>query len=217
MQMAADVLLGKEISSNSHSYKNIQYVGVKVPQFSFMQLDGADPNLGVEMQSTGEVACFGKNFYDAFLKSLISAGYNIPRKNGSILVSIGGIEKKQQLLPVIKKFSELGFKIFATEHTADFLDSNNIDSIALYKIGEYERKPNLEDYLIKREFDLIINIPMIKSSNNADSIIEDEYLIRRKAVELGIPVITTIELAEVFVDGIDWLNNNTLTIAETVN
>ena len=121
MQMAADVLLGKEISSNSHSYKNIQYVGVKVPQFSFMQLDGADPNLGVEMQSTGEVACFGKNFYDAFLKSLISAGYNIPRKNGSILVSIGGIEKKQQLLPVIKKFSELGFKIFATEHTADFL------------------------------------------------------------------------------------------------
>ena len=181
-----------------------------------MQLDGADPNLGVEMQSTGEVACFGKNFYDAFLKSLISAGYNIPRKNGSILVSIGGIEKKQQLLPVIKKFSELGFKTFATEHTADFLDSNNIDSIALYKIGEYERKPNLEDYLVKREFDLIINIPMIKSSNDADSIIEDEYLIRRKAVELGIPVITTIELAEVFVEGIDWLNNNTLTIAETV-
>ena len=121
MQMSADALLGKEISSNFHNYRNIQSVGVKVPQFSFMQLDGADPNLGVEMQSTGEVACFGKNFYDAFLKSLISAGYNIPRKNGSILVSIGGIEKKQQLLPVIKKFSELGFKTFATEHTADFL------------------------------------------------------------------------------------------------
>ena len=101
--------------------------------------------------------------------------------------------------------------------SSSLINSNNIDSIALYKIGEYERKPNLEDYLIKREFDLIINIPMIKSSNNADSIIEDEYLIRRKAVELGIPVITTIELAEVFVDGIDWLNNNTLTIAETVN
>ena len=215
MQMSADVLLGKEISSDSHNYRNIQSVGVKVPQFSFMQLDGADPNLGVEMQSTGEVACFGKNFYDAFLKSLISAGYNIPRKNGSILVSIGGDEKKQKLLPIIKKFSELGFKTFATEHTADFLDSNNIDSIALYKIGEYERKPNLEDYLLKREFDLIINIPMIKSSNNADSIIEDEYLIRRKAVELGIPVITTIELAEVFVDGLDWLSNNTLTITET--
>jgi len=215
MQMSADVLLGKEISSDSHNYRNIQSVGVKVPQFSFMQLDGADPNLGVEMQSTGEVACFGKNFYDAFLKSLISAGYNIPRKNGSILVSIGGDEKKQKLLPIIKKFSELGFKTFATEHTADFLDSNNIDSIALYKIGEYERKPNLEDYLLKREFDLIINIPMIKSSNNADSIIEDEYLIRRKAVELGIPVITTIELAEVFVDGIDWLSNNTLTITKT--
>ena len=215
MQMSADVLLGKEISSDSHNYRNIQSVGVKVPQFSFMQLDGADPNLGVEMQSTGEVACFGKNFYDAFLKSLISAGYNIPRKNGSILVSIGGDEKKQKLLPIIKKFSELGFKTFATEHTADFLDSNNIDSIALYKIGEYERKPNLEDYLLKREFDLIINIPMIKSSNNADSIIEDEYLIRRKAVELGIPVITTIELAEVFVDGLDWLSNNTLTITKT--
>ena len=215
MQMSASAILGQTISSSFHNYRNIQSVGVKVPQFSFMQLDGADPNLGVEMQSTGEVACFGKNFYDAFLKSLISAGYNVPRKNGSILVSIGGTEKKQKLLPVIKKFSKLGFKTFATEHTADFLDSNNIDSIALYKIGEYERKPNLEDYLIKREFDLIINVPMIKSSNNADSIIEDEYLIRRKAVELGIPVITTIELAEVFVEGLDWLNENTLTITET--
>lgn len=215
MQMAARAILGNSISSNFHNYRNIHFVGVKVPQFSFMQLDGADPNLGVEMQSTGEVACFGQNFYDAFLKAIISAGYNIPRQNCSLLVSIGGTENKKKLLPVIKKFSDLGFKTFATEHTADFLDSNNIDSIALYKIGEYERKPNLEDYLIKREFDLIINIPAIKSSIEMDSILEDEYLIRRKAVELGIPVITTVELADVFVNGLNWLNNNNLTIAET--
>ena len=214
MKMSASAILGKSISSNFHNYRNIKSVGVKVPQFSFMQLDGADPNLGVEMQSTGEVACFGQNFYDAFLKALISAGYNIPRENGSILVSIGGEEPKQILLPIIKKFSELGFKTFATEHTADFLNSNNIDSITLYKIGEYDRKPNLEDYLIKREFDLIINIPIVKSSIHAESVMEDEYLIRRKAVELGIPVITTTELAEAFVTGLEWLQNNKLSLTK---
>ena len=85
MQLSASAILGQTISSSFHNYRNIQSVGVKVPQFSFMQLDGADPNLGVEMQSTGEVACFGKNFYDAFLKSLISAGYNIPRKMAASL------------------------------------------------------------------------------------------------------------------------------------
>ena len=217
MNIAALAIMNKTIDSSFHHYKNIKKVGVKIPQFSFMQLEGSDPNLGVEMQSTGEVACFGDNFYEAFIKSLIAAGYVIPRKNGNVLVSVGGTDKKIETLPIIKKFNSLGFKIFATEHTADYLAKNGINSIALYKIGEIDRKPNLEDYLVKRELDLIINIPSKSTDNKMKDIVEDEYLIRRKAVEMGIPVFTTIEASKVFVDGLEWLENNGINIVEKIN
>ena len=217
MNIAALAITNKTIDSSFHHYKNIKKVGVKIPQFSFMQLEGSDPNLGVEMQSTGEVACFGDNFYEAFIKALIAAGYVMPRKNGSVLVSVGGTDKKIETLPIIKKFNSLGFKIFATEHTADYLAKNDINSIALYKIGEKDRKPNLEDYLVKRELDLIINIPSKSTDNKMKDIIEDEYLIRRKAVEMGIPVFTTIEASKVFVDGLEWLENNGINIVEKIN
>lgn len=212
MKIGATAMVKGSIPSEDHHYREIQHVGVKVPQFSFMQLEGADPNLGVEMQSTGEVACYGKNFNDAFIKALIAAGYKIPRRDGSILVSIGGEKTKRNILPIIVKFRDLGLKIFATEHTADFLVKNGIDSISLYKIGEPNRKPNLEDYLVNGDLDLIINIPMTKGDKSMKDIIEDEYLIRRKAVELGVPVLTTVEGSEVFVNGLEWLENNSLTI-----
>ena len=158
-----------------------------------------------------------KYINEAFIKSLIAAGYVMPRKNGSVLVSVGGTDKKIETLPIIKKFNSLGFKIFATEHTADYLAKNDINSIALYKIGEKDRKPNLEDYLVKRELDLIINIPSKSTDNKMKDIIEDEYLIRRKAVEMGIPVFTTIEASKVFVDGLEWLENNGINIVEKIN
>ena len=119
---------------------------------------------------------------------------------------------KRNILPIIVKFRDLGLKIFATEHTADFLVKNGIDSISLYKIGEPNRKPNLEDYLVNGDLDLIINIPMTKGDKSMKDIIEDEYLIRRKAVELGVPVLTTVEGSEVFVNGLERLENNSLTI-----
>ncbi|HEY4673878.1 MAG TPA: carbamoyl phosphate synthase large subunit, partial [Nitrososphaerales archaeon] len=178
-------------------------------------LTGADPNLGVEMQSTGEVACFGKNFNDAYMKALVAAGYQIPRKNGNILISVGGEDLKKQIFPIAKELHDQGFKIYATEQTADFLAKNGVDSIALYKIGESSRKPNLEDYLVAGQLDLIINLPLKVPSENTAQIMEDEYVIRRKAVELGIPVLTTLEGAIAFTEGLSWLRENSLTLEAT--
>jgi carbamoyl-phosphate synthase large subunit len=215
MNIAAKAIIGEGIEESYHNYRKIQQVGVKVPQFSFMQLTGADPNLGVEMQSTGEVACFGKNFNDAFMKALVAAGYQIPRKNGNILITVGGEDLKKQILPIARELTEQGFKIYATEHTADFLAKNDIKTIALYKIGESSRKPNLEDYLVRGQLDLIINIPLKVPSESTRQTMEDEYIIRRKAVELGIPVLTTLEGANAFVEGLSWLKENSLTIETT--
>jgi carbamoyl-phosphate synthase large subunit len=215
MTISAKAVLGEAIESSYHNYRKIQRVGVKVPQFSFMQLTGADPNLGVEMQSTGEVACFGKNFNDAYMKALVAAGYQIPRKNGNILITVGGEDLKKQILPIAKELHNQGFKIYATEQTADFLAKNGVDSIALYKIGESSRKPNLEDYLVAGQLDLIINLPLKVPSENTAQIMEDEYIIRRKAVELGIPVLTTLEGAIAFTEGLSWLRENSLTLEAT--
>ena len=215
MTISAKAVLGEAIESSYHNYRKIQRVGVKVPQFSFMQLTGADPNLGVEMQSTGEVACFGKNFNDAYMKALVAAGYQIPRKNGNILITVGGEDLKKQILPIAKELHDQGFKIYATEQTADFLAKNGVDSIALYKIGESSRKPNLEDYLVAGQLDLIINLPLKVPSENTAQIMEDEYVIRRKAVELGIPVLTTLEGAIAFTEGLSWLRENSLTLEAT--
>ncbi|HEY4673335.1 MAG TPA: carbamoyl-phosphate synthase large subunit, partial [Nitrososphaerales archaeon] len=215
MTISAKAVLGEAIESSYHNYRKIQRVGVKVPQFSFMQLTGADPNLGVEMQSTGEVACFGKNFNDAYMKALVAAGYQIPRKNGNILITVGGEDLKKQILPIAKELHNQGFKIYATEQTADFLAKNGVDSIALYKIGESSRKPNLEDYLVAGQLDLIINLPLKVPSENTAQIMEDEYIISRKAVELGIPVLTTLEGAIAFTEGLSWLRENSLTLEAT--
>jgi len=230
LTIAARAVLGETIESGYHNYRKIQRIGVKVPQFSFMQLTGADPNLGVEMQSTGEVACFGKNFDDAYMKALVAAGYQIPRKNGNILITVGGEDLKKQILPIAKQLKEQGFKIYATEQTADFLANNGVDAIALYKIGETMRKPNLEDYLVggqnlvpnkkarassHERLDLIINIPLKVPSEDTAKIMEDEYIIRRKAVELGIPVLTTLEGAVAFTEGLSWLRENSLTLEAT--
>jgi len=215
MAIAARAILGEAIESSYHNYRKGQRVGVKVPQFSFMQLTGADPNLGVEMQSTGEVACFGKNFNDAYMKALVAAGYQIPRKNGNVLITVGGEDLKKQMLPIAKQLHVQGFKVYATEQTADFLANNGVESIALYKIGESSRKPNLEDYLVAGQLDLIINLPLEVPSENTAQIMEDEYIIRRKAVELGIPVLTTLEGAIAFTEGLSWLSENSLTLEAT--
>ena len=211
ISLASKAILDKplpEIPENK--WKKIHNYGIKVPQFSFMQLEGADIALGVEMQSTGEAACFGNSFYDALSKGLTSVGYNLPDK-GSALVTVGGAQNKEKLLPAIAKLKHLGFTILATEHTAEFFEEKIGQVNIVHKISEPDRKPNISDLLYERKIDFIINIPSTSTLEKYVGMLEDEYQIRRKSLELGIPVLTTIELADSFVNTLEWLRYNKTT------
>ncbi|MEK7171562.1 MAG: carbamoyl-phosphate synthase (glutamine-hydrolyzing) large subunit [Patescibacteria group bacterium] len=175
---------------------DMEYVGVKTPQFSFSRLKGADPILGVEMASTGEVACFGNDMYEALLKALISVGFVLPEKN--ICLTIGKIEDKADFLPSAKKLSEMGFNLFATEGTADFLAQNGVKTTTLFK-ARSGKKPNLIDYLIGKKLDLVIDIPKTYAKDE----ITDGYLIRRRAIDSNIPLITNIQIARALVEAFE--------------
>lgn len=211
ISLASRAILGMQLPAiPENKWQKISRHGIKVPQFSFMQLDGADIALGVEMQSTGEAACFGDGFYDALSKGLTSVGYNLP-KNGAALVTVGGAQNKEKLVATIAKLGGLGFRILATEHTAEFLKGRIGDVETVHKISEPDRKPNIADLLYERTIDFIINIPSTSTLEKYVGMLEDEYQIRRKSLELGVPVLTTIELAESFVNTLEWLRTNRTT------
>ena len=211
ISLASSAVLGKKIPQiPDDQWRKVNQYGIKVPQFSFMQLEGADMILGVEMQSTGEAACFGISFYDALAKGLTSVGYSLPKK-GTVLITIGGEENKEKLLQTTASLKNLGFKILATEHTAEFLQEKFGEVGVVYKISEPDRKPNIADLLFERKIDFIINIPSTSTLEKYVGMLYDEYQIRRKSLELGIPVLTTIELAESFVKTLEWLQKNETT------
>ncbi len=208
ISLASRAILNKPFPKiPENKWQKIHNYGIKVPQFSFMQLDGADIALGVEMQSTGEAACFGNSFYDALSKGLISVGYNLPQ-TGTALVTVGGAQNKEKLLSSIAKLKQLGFKILATEHTAEFFEEKLGDIEIVHKISEPQRKPNIADLLYERKIDFIINIPSTSTIEKYVGMLEDEYQIRRKSIELGLPVLTTLELADSFVKTLEWLKDN---------
>jgi len=212
ISLASKAILDKPLPKiPENKWQKIHNYGIKVPQFSFMQLDGADITLGVEMQSTGEAACFGTSFYDALAKGLTSVGYNLPDK-GTALVTVGGSQNKEKLVTTIAKLKHLGFKILATEHTAEFFEEKIGEVEIVYKISEPERKPNIADLLYERKIDFIINIPSTSTLEKYVGMLDDEYQIRRKSLELGVPVLTTIELADSFVKTLEWLKDNKTTI-----
>jgi carbamoyl-phosphate synthase large subunit len=205
MKLASYALMGEKIPWREGDEPPPIAVGVKVPQFSFMQLEGADPVLGVEMQSTGEVACLGETFTDALYKALLAAGFKIPAKGGNILITVGGTELKKKILPIAKHFRSLDFNILATEHTAEFLREEGFNDVkVLYKIRETSRKPNIMDAILNREVDLVVNMPSSITLDKYAEMLKDEYIIRRKAVELGIPVVTTLEMAYALLKVVTW-------------
>lgn len=211
ISLASKAILDKPLPKiPENKWQKINNYGIKVPQFSFMQLDGADIALGVEMQSTGEAACFGTSFHDALSKGLTSVGYNLPDK-GTALVTVGGEPNKEKLVATIAKLKYLGFKILATEHTAEFFEEKIGQIEIVHKISEPERKPNITDLLYGRKIDFIINIPSTSTLEKYVGMLDDEYQIRRKSLELGIPVLTTIELADSFVKTLEWLKDNNTT------
>ncbi|MDH5419329.1 MAG: carbamoyl-phosphate synthase (glutamine-hydrolyzing) large subunit [Candidatus Bathyarchaeota archaeon] len=192
---------------------SIRHVGVKVPQFSFMRLSGADPVLGVEMLSTGEVACLGENFADALLKALQSACFEIPPSGGSVLMTVGGKELKKKIVPLGKALRKMDFKIYATEHTAEALRDAGVNNISiLHKVREVGKNPNIVDYLQEGKIDLVINIPMPNHSGKYSEVLKDEFTIRRLAIEFNVPVVTNLELASALTKVLEKRDSNKLTV-----
>ena len=196
IEVAAGVMMGRPVPVLSgSSATDLDYVGVKAPQFSFTRLEGADPVLGVEMASTGEVGCLGDDFDEAFLKALLSVGFRLPIK--SVLLSTGPIESKAAFLESARTLQEMGVRIHATRGTAAFLRQNGVDANSLYWPTE-GGTPNALDTVARREVDLVINIP----KDSGEEELRNDYLIRRKAADLGIPLMTNIQLAQRFVEAI---------------
>ncbi len=186
---ATRVIMGRPVEPAERSFLDLDYVGVKAPQFSFTRLEGADPTLGVEMASTGEVACLGWDFDEAFLKALLAVGFRFPLER--VLLSTGPIESKAAFLAGARRLEALGTGFLATRGTADFLNSHGIATTALawpLEGGE----PNARDVIRRREVDLVINIP---KHDGAEELAND-YVIRRTAVDFGVPLITNLQLAQ---------------------
>uniref|UniRef100_A0A0N4Z9R3 CAD protein n=1 Tax=Parastrongyloides trichosuri TaxID=131310 RepID=A0A0N4Z9R3_PARTI len=187
----------------------IKKVGVKVPQFSFSRLAGADVIQGVEMASTGEVGCFGKNRYEAYLKGLLSTGFVVPKK--SIFLSIGGYHGKSEMLPSVKTLSDLGFTLYASKGTADYFQTNGIsiqavdwpfeEELGNEKTGAVTK--NVSDFLANKDIDLMINLP-IKGNGayRVSAFCTHGYKTRRMAIDNGIPLITDIKCAKLFIEAL---------------
>ena len=205
--LATQALIGKAPVGERYQTLDLDHVGVKAAQFSFSRLKGADPRLGVEMASTGEVACFGQNAEQALLTALMAVGFTVPKKN--ILVTIGNLEDKVDMLNSIKALHERGFCFFATKRTHEFLESRNIPSALLHKVSE-PRSPNIREYLEKKRVDLVINIP----THSRGSEQTDGYYIRRIATDHGIPLITNVQLAKRLIEAMTQENPDKLPIME---
>jgi len=213
MKLVAEVIMEQKIPKRLMNLPMGDYVCIKTPMFSFMRLDKADPVLSVEMSSTGEVACIGDDFPDALMKSLEAAEVKIPIDNGNILLSVGGEKLKKQMIPLAKKFKELGFTIFATEDTKKVLNENRIEAVRLYKVHEYGKEPNILQCLQEGHIDMVINIPLpTPAMEKFKTIMEDQYKIGRMAVDYNIPVIINLQLAEAIVNAIEQVRNKTVKV-----
>ncbi len=203
IEAATRAFIDEPISVNSKSFLELEYVGVKAPQFSFTRLAGADPILGIEMASTGEVGCLGRTFEEAFLKALISVGVKVPIQ--SILLSSGPLESKAELVESAKGLADIGVTIYATKGTAAFMRQYGLE-IEVLNWPLKNKKPNIMDYLVEKKIDLVVNIP----KNYQKEELTNDYMVRRRAVDCGVPLITNIQLAKRFCDAVcnskieDW-------------
>ncbi len=189
IDLATRIIMDRPFRSVDASVFELDYVGVKAPQFSFTRLVGADPILGVEMASTGEVGCIGEDFEDAFLKSLISVGYRLPIE--SVLLSTGPVDSKVAFLRSAKDLHRAGVKLYGTHGTAHFLKESGVPVEPVHWPAE-KTSPNALDLIQDKKVDLVVNIP--KDASDAE--LENDYTIRRSAVDHGIPLVTNIQLAQ---------------------
>ncbi|TDO05636.1 carbamoyl-phosphate synthase (glutamine-hydrolyzing) large subunit [Sunxiuqinia elliptica] len=193
IEIATQVMLGIPYEKPDKSLFELDYVGVKAPQFSFARLLNADPVLGVDMSSTGEVACIGENFYEAILKAMLSVGYNFPRKN--VLISSGPARSKLEMLNSARMLVENGYNVFATEGTHRFLRENKVESTMLHWPDEEDQHPNTVEYLREKKIDLVVNIP----KNYSKRELSNGYKIRRNSIDYNVPLITNARVASAFI------------------
>ncbi|KAL2023056.1 hypothetical protein VTK56DRAFT_3966 [Thermocarpiscus australiensis] len=204
IEMATRAIMGLPFEEYPKIDRPADCVGVKVPQFSFSRLSGADPVLGVEMASTGEVASFGADKYEAYLKALLSTGFKIPKNN--ILLSIGSYKDKEEMLPSVKKLQEMGYKLFATAGTADFLGSHGVRVQYLEVLGKDEddqkSEYSLTQHLAKNMIDLYINLPSNNKYRRPANYVSKGYQTRRMAVDYQIPLVTNVKNAKILVEAL---------------
>lgn len=189
---ATRVMLGLNVDKPAKSAFDLDYVGIKASQFSFSRLQGADPVLGVDMSSTGEVGCLGDDTSEAILKAMLSVGYTIPKK--SVLLSSGNPRQKVDLLEPARMLHRKGYVIYATEGTQRFLAQNGIPAITVYMPSE-DKQPQALEMLHNREIEMVVNIP----KNLTPKELSNGYKIRRAAIDLNIPLITNTRLASAFI------------------
>ncbi|KAL2827533.1 hypothetical protein BDW59DRAFT_143926 [Aspergillus cavernicola] len=204
IEMATKAMIGAPFTEYPPVSIPKDYVGVKVPQFSFSRLSGADPVLGVEMASTGEVASFGRDKYEAYLKALLSTGFRLPKRN--ILLSIGSFKEKMEMLPSIQKLQDGGFNLFATSGTADFLKEHGVPVKYLEILpGEEEdvkSEYSLTQHLANNLIDLYINLPSSNRFRRPANYMSKGYRTRRMAVDYQTPLVTNVKNAKILIEAI---------------
>ena len=193
IELATRVMLGLPVEKPNKSLFDLDYVGIKASQFSFNRLQKADPVLGVDMSSTGEVGCLGDDTNTALLKSMLSVGYRIPKKN--ILLSTGGAKQKVEMLDAAKKLIDNGYKLYATGGTSKFLTENGIENTHVLWPSEEGDEPKALDLLHDHTIDMVVNIP----KNLTSSELSNGYKIRRASIDLNVPLLTNARLASAFI------------------
>ncbi len=194
IDLATRVMLGQKVEKPSKTLFDLDYVGIKASQFSFSRLQGADPVLGVDMASTGEVGCLGDDTNEALLKSMLSVGHRIPKR--SVLLSTGTPRQKADMLEAAQQLHKAGLKIYATEGTHRFLTENGVPAVRVYWPGDgADAHPQALDLLHRKIIDMVVNLP--KNLSSAE--LSNGYKIRRAAIDLNIPLITNARLAATFI------------------
>ena len=194
IELATRIMLGLPVEKPNKNEFDLDYVGIKASQFSFNRLQKADPVLGVDMASTGEVGCIGDDVSEAVLKSMLSVGLRIPEKN--ILLSTGTPKQKVAMLDAAKMLASKGYNLFATGGTHRFLEENGISSTRVYWPSEEDMEPQALTMLHERKIDMVVNIPRDLSAGE----LNNGYKIRRAAIDLNIPLITNARLASAFIE-----------------
>ncbi len=194
IELATKVMIGETVAPLNKSAFDLDYVGIKASQFSFSRLQKADPVLGVDMASTGEVGCIGDDTNEAVLKSMLSVGYRIPKKN--ILLSTGSAKQKAELLSAAKKLADNGYSLYATGGSYRYLIENNIPATQVYWPSEPGMEPQAMDMLQNGKIDMVVNIP----KNLTQIELENGYKVRRASVDFNIPLITNARLASAFIN-----------------